>query len=121
MFGDTPDDVLADVAGLLRELAAKEGDPVIVQGDLGTTMYVVASGSVRVHNETTTLATLGERAVFGELAAIDPEPRSASVTAQEDTLLLALENGPLLELMGERPEVAIGITRFLCRRVRERA
>ena len=120
MFADASDDVLADVAWLLREVHAPAGQRLIEQGELGTTMYVVVSGAVRVHAGEAELAVLRERDVFGELAALDPEPRSASVTAVEDALLLALEHAPLLELIGDRPEVARGVIRYLCDRVRRR-
>ncbi len=97
------------------------GQRLIQKSELGTTTYVVVSGTVRVHDGDVELATLGEGEVVGELAALDPEPRSASVTALEDSLLLALENGPLLELIGARPEVTRGLFHFLARRVRQRA
>ena len=73
---------------------------------------------VRVHAGDTTVATLGERDAFGELSALDPELRSASVTAVDDTRLLCLDHEQLFELMSERIEVGRGIIRFLCRRYR---
>ena len=44
-----------------------------------------------------------------------------SVTTLEGSLPLALDDGPLLELVDDRPEVARGLVRFLARRVRQRA
>jgi CRP-like cAMP-binding protein len=44
-----------------------------------------------------------------------------SVTTLEGSLPLALDNGPLLELVDDRPEVARGLIRFLARRIRQRA
>jgi len=121
MFAEASGDVLADVAALLRELHAEPGQRIIEKGELGTAMYIIATGSARAHDGETVLATMGERDVFGELAALDPEPRSASVTAEEDSVLLALEHAPLMELIGDRPEVARGVIRFLCARVRARS
>jgi CRP-like cAMP-binding protein len=118
LFSETPDDILAEVAAIADEQEADAGETIISQGDLGTAMFVIASGEVRVHNGDVTLAVLGERDVFGELAALDPEPRSASVTATRESLLLSVENEALLDLISERLEVARGIIRFLCRRVR---
>ena len=118
MFAGTDDEVLAGVASILREVQAQEGDEVVTKGDLGSNMYVIVSGSVRVHDGQQVFAKLGEGNVFGELAALDPEPRSASVTADEDTLLLSLDNGPLLDLISDHPEIAEATIRFLCRRVR---
>ncbi len=118
LFAGTDDEVLAGVASILREVQVQEGDEVVSKGDVGSNMYVIVSGSVRVHDGPQVFAKLGEGEVFGELAALDPEPRSASVTANEDTLLLSLDNGPLLELVSEHPEIAGATIRFLCRRVR---
>jgi CRP-like cAMP-binding protein len=55
----------------------------------------------------TTIATLGRGEVFGELAALDPEPRNASVTTIEPVLLLRMRHAELGELMSEHAEVAI--------------
>lgn len=121
MFAEASGDVLADVAALLKEVHVAPGQRIIEKGELGTTMYILVTGSARAHNGDVVLATMGERDVFGELAALDPEPRSASVTANEDSVLLALDHAPLMELIGDRPEVARGVIRFLCKRARERA
>jgi CRP-like cAMP-binding protein len=62
---------------------------------------------------------LGEKEMFGEMALLDTEPRSASVTAEEKTYLLRLEQEAFYELMADRPEIAKGIIRELTQRVRE--
>jgi CRP-like cAMP-binding protein len=67
-----------------------------------------------VHDGELTIAALGERAVFGVLAALDPEPRSAT----DDSHLLSVEHEVLLELMAERVEGSRGTIRFLCQRIR---
>jgi CRP-like cAMP-binding protein len=63
---------------------------------------------------------LGARDVFGEMALLDPEPRSATVTAVEDTALLRLDQASFQELLEERSEVARSIIKVLTRRLRER-
>jgi CRP-like cAMP-binding protein len=81
-------------------------------------MYIIVRGKMRVHDGEKELAVLEDRTVFGELAALDPEPRSASITALEDTLLFRLDESSLYELMAEHVEVARGVIRVLCRRMR---
>mgnify|MGYP006188340831 CR=1 FL=1 len=61
---------------------------------------------------------LGEREVVGEMAALDPEPRSARVSATQDALLLRLTDQDLDLLMSEDAEVARAIIQTLCRRLR---
>ena len=52
------------------------------------------------------------------MAALDPEPRSATVTATEATRLFRLEQESLYDLMADRIEVVRGVIRVLCHRLR---
>jgi CRP-like cAMP-binding protein len=119
IFADLPEEELTRLAAIGSEVEVGSGETIIAKGDPGTHLYVVATGQVRVHDGDRTVATLGEGAVFGELSVLDPEPRSASVTAVDDTLLFRIGQEALYELMADRPSVAHNIIRFLCRRFRE--
>ena len=118
IFAETPDEVLADVASLLEEVEIDDGTPIFEKGDVGTSMYIVVEGGVRVHDGGRTLRELGSRDIFGEMAALDPEPRSASVTATTPTHLFRLDQDALYELMADRIEVVRGVIRVLCQRLR---
>jgi HEAT repeat protein len=120
IFAETPDDVLAEVAEACDELDATAGETIFNKGDLGDTLYVIVSGRVRVHDGAVTFNELGDAEVFGEMALLDPEPRSASVTATEETRLLRLAEQPFQELLDERPEIARSIIKVLTRRLRAR-
>jgi len=120
LFGETPDEVLADIAGLLHETEVLAGTPIFSKGEAGTSMYVIVEGEVRVHDGDHTLNHLQTRDVFGEMALLDPEPRVASVTAVRDTWLLRLDQEPFYELMDERHEVARGVIRVITRHLRAR-
>ena len=56
---------------------------------------------------------------MGELAVLDPEPRSASATTVERTLLFRIDKAPFDEVMALRPEIAQAVMRALARRIRE--
>jgi HEAT repeat protein len=118
IFGETSEEVLVDIAGIVKEVSLKAGECVFEKNDPGTCMYVIYEGSVRVHDGDFTLAKLQNRDFFGELALLDPEPRSASVTALENTLLLRLDQSTFYEIMADRIEVAREIIKILCRRLR---
>jgi CRP-like cAMP-binding protein len=120
MFSRTPDDVLADVAELLEELAVPEHTTIFNKGEMGDSMYIIVDGKVRVHNGEKLINYLGESDVFGEMALLDPEPRLASVTTEEPTRLFRLDRIPFFQLMSERPEVATGVIAVLTRRLRDR-
>lgn len=120
IFAHTPLPILAQVADRLEEVEFSAGDPIFAKGDLGTSLYIVVTGSVRVHDGDMDIANLYARDVFGEMAALDPEPRSASVTALEDTRLFQLRQHDLHEIMMRSPQIADGIIHILCERVRAR-
>jgi hypothetical protein len=118
IFAGTADEVLADVAAVAAVAEARAGEVILTQGDIGDSMFIIASGRVRVHDGARHLNELATGDVFGEMALLDPETRSASVTAMEDTLLLRLDQQVLFELIEDRPEVALGLLRVLSRRLR---
>ncbi|OQX12547.1 MAG: cyclic nucleotide-binding protein [Desulfobacteraceae bacterium IS3] len=120
IFSATPEEDLIEVASIVEEVEYKKGKDIFIKGDIGTSMYIIVEGQVRVHDEGKKIADLGEKTVFGELAALDPEPRMATVTALEDTHLFRLDQGPLYDLMAEHIEVVRGITRVLCQRLRKK-
>lgn len=120
IFTEVPDEVLAEVASILDEVEMSAGETIFEKGDIGQCMYIIVDGSVRVHDGEHAIARLGERDIFGELAVLDLAPRSASVTAIEDTRLFRLDQDAFYELMADRIEVARGVIRVLCRQVRAR-
>lgn len=113
LFSRMPDNVLAEVADLLEQVDVNPDETIFKQGDAGDSLYVIVDGSVRVHDDQRVLNQMGERSVFGELALLTGEPRSASVTAAEPTRLLRLERALFYQLVSERPEVATGVIQVL--------
>ncbi|HPG31798.1 MAG TPA: cyclic nucleotide-binding domain-containing protein [bacterium] len=119
IFTNIPEECLVELATVINEIHIKAGETIFQKGDIGKSMFIIIEGEVKVHDGERIFAELGERSVFGELAALDPEPRSASVTAMKDTFLFKLEQDALYELMSEYIEVARGIIKVLCQRLRE--
>ncbi len=120
LFSRTSDEVLAEVASILEELEVRAGETIVRKGETGRCLYILVDGRVRVHDGERTLNFLDDGAVFGEMAVLDDSPRSASVTAAEDTHLFRLGQDPLYELMGDRTEVARGIISVLSASLRAR-
>ena len=81
IFSSVPEAQLVDLATIVDSVEYESGEIIIRQGDLGNSMYIVADGRVRIFDRNHELSILGNRAVFGELAALDPEPRAASAEA----------------------------------------
>ncbi len=120
VFSETPEEDLLELAAVLEEIETRAGECIIEKGELGSSMYIVVDGEVRVHDGEQELRVLGGREIFGELAALDPEKRSASVTAIEDTVLFRLDERALYEMMAENQSLTRGIIRVLCQRLRTR-
>jgi hypothetical protein len=119
LFSETPENILVDIARIVREERNPEGEVIFRKGDQGSSMYIISEGEVRIHDGDVTFAVLKNRDFFGELALLDPEPRSATVTTLKDSLLLRLDQEDFYDLMSERMEVAKGILKILCRRLRD--
>jgi HEAT repeat protein len=118
LFSQAPNDVLAEVAGVLERVEVQAGERIITDGERGTSMYIIVDGEVRVHNGDKEVARLKAPTVFGELAALDPQPRLASVTAVTDLLLLRLDNETLETAIAEEPAIARAVIRHLCKTFR---
>src|SRR3954447_17241003 len=100
------------------------GVRVFHEGDHSDACYLVRSGDLRVTREhrdgrAIALATLGPGDIFGELAMLDGQARSASVEALTDAELLALSAADMRRLLAEHPDITVKLVGALTRRVRE--
>ena len=118
LFEETPETVLAEVAEILEEEDLPADTQVFAEGDVAHSMYIIFKGEVRIHKGGHTLAILKKNEIFGELALLDTETRSASASTVTETFLLKIDQEPFYELMESRIEVAKGIIKTLCRRLK---
>ena len=118
LFKDTPENILADLAPLMKEKEYEEGTVIFKEGETGDCMYIIHHGNIRINKAETTLAILKEKEVFGELSLLDADTRSATAIAHSDCFLFKIDQEPFYELMDERPEVAKGFIKILCQRLR---
>jgi CRP-like cAMP-binding protein len=118
LFADLAPKALDFLAERANQLDLERGHTLFHQGDEGDTLYVVASGLVKVwvssgEGGEMVLATLRTPDAFGELSAVDGRPRSASATTLEPTTVLALDRATLLDAVHRHPGVADGMLRAL--------
>ncbi len=94
------------------------------QGDASAYMYVLVSGRVRIEREDAQgqgpilLAELGPGEVVGEMGLLDQAPRSATVTALEETEVVELSAAALSVVVLQHAESAIALLRVFSRRLR---
>ena len=118
LFAGISGESMAHLASKAGEQEFGSGQFVVRQGQVGTGLYVVVSGSVKVVRGADELARLGVGEFFGELSVIDQEPRNASVQAAELTTCLALASWDLFALLESDSQLALNLIRGLVARVR---
>ncbi len=101
----------------------KDDEVIFKENDIGTEMYVILSGRVRIIKEIdgkeTILSTLKEEDIFGEMALFDKFPRSATVKAEGDAEVAIFDRQTLLEQIRKSPNLAIHIIQKMSQRIRQ--
>lgn len=108
--------ILAGAGAPLREY--KAGEVIFREGDPATELFVVKSGTVAIRLGNRLLGTLPERSIFGEMALIDPGPRSATAVAATDAVIVPVGEKQFLFLVSRTPHFALNVMRVLVRRLR---
>ncbi len=96
----------------------KAGSTVFREGDEAHELFVIKSGKVRIQIGNRTLTELGPDTIFGEMALIDNEPRSATAIAVTDVELVPVGEKQFLFLVSQTPYVALKVMRVLVQRLR---
>jgi len=122
IFSDLPRVAFERLAGRVSLLRVPAGAAVLREGEPGTSLFAVASGTVRVEKagaegRAVPLGRLGEGSFFGEMAILSGEPRAATVLAEGDCELVEIRADVLLELASEHPGVVPALARFYRRRL----
>ena len=117
LFDELPEAVLAGIVPKLSTLSLDADQPVFVKGAIGDSMFVVAQGSVRVHDGPKTLGTVHPNQVFGEFTVLQSAPRTASATAAEPTRLVKFEQDDLYTLVAEEVSIARKMIETIVRRL----
>jgi CRP/FNR family transcriptional regulator, cyclic AMP receptor protein len=96
----------------------KAGSVIFREGDAANELFVIKSGQVRIQIGNRTITELGADSIFGEMALIDNEPRSASAIAATDVELVAVSEKQFLFLVSQTPYFALKVMRVLAQRLR---
>ena len=94
------------------------GQVVFAAGDGGREMFIVRTGTVDLRIGDTLLETVEPGGVFGEMALVDPAPRSATAIAGPDCTLVVVEVSSFNHLVRRVPGLALEIMKVMARRLR---
>ena len=112
---DMTDAELAVMQTVLTRQTWKQGETVFHEGDAGDELFMIAQGaaSVRIHipseNRTMRLVTFSQGTLFGELALLDREARSATIAADTDLVCYVMSYDNFRRLSAEHPSIAINL------------
>jgi CRP/FNR family cyclic AMP-dependent transcriptional regulator len=93
-------------------------DVIFKEGDPGTTMYVIKAGTVELRVGNKTVEVLTEGHIFGEMALVDKDPRSATAVAVSDCQLVPLDLEKFQYMVRQSPYVAVEVMQVLTERLR---
>jgi CRP-like cAMP-binding protein len=96
----------------------KAGSVIFREGEEAHELFVIKSGQVRIQFGNRTITELSADDIFGEMALIDNEPRSATAVAVTDVELVAVSEQQFLFLVSQTPYFALKVMRVLAQRLR---
>ncbi len=123
IFSELSAEDLESVAEIAREEWFPAETPICHEGDEGSLMYVIVDGRLRVvrsvNGEERLLAERGRGDFVGEMAIIEAAPRSATLLAQGEVRVLAIDGETFKGILRERSEVSLAMLRSFSRRLRD--
>lgn len=115
---------LDTIFGFATERRVRRGQTIVQRGDTGSSMMAVLSGRVRIsavnaEGREITLNVINPGQVFGELALLDGQPRSADAVAIEESSLLVVERRHFMPFLASNQNLMMRMLAVLCERLRD--
>lgn len=123
MFADLGADELQRLSGMCHTQQLTSGEVLFQKGDPGDALFGVRRGQVRIETGASdgsrlTLNFMGPGDLFGEVAVLDGQDRTADATAGETCELFVLRRDDFLTFLEREPKVAVRLIELLCQRIR---
>ena len=123
LFSSVTTSELRSVAEVAEELHFMTGERIVAEKEIGDALFLIKTGQVEISKNVDSgrsihLATLDAGECFGEMAAIDEEVRSATVTATVQCDVLKISKDNLHDVLRECPQIGIELLRIFVKRLR---
>jgi signal-transduction protein with cAMP-binding, CBS, and nucleotidyltransferase domain len=118
VFSEVSTEQLAHIAAIAEVVSYLENDVIYETDQASDALYVVAEGKVRLHRDGEEITTVGAREAFGTWSLFDDEPRVATATAVEDSLLLCIDRDEFHELLTDHTEITQAVLKNVAARIR---
>ncbi len=119
LFSSCSNKDLEKIAKAGDEVTMEAGSLVVDQGQTGREAFVILKGSATVRRNGKKVATLGPGSVVGELSLLDHGPRTASVIADTDCVMLVISQRQFLGVLDSIPALSHKMLATLAGRIRE--
>jgi CRP-like cAMP-binding protein len=103
---------------LADDIVLSAGEQIVRQGEYGHVSYIVMEGEATASRDGEVIGRVGPGEAIGELAVIEPGPRTATVTADTDMVLLGMNSPEFLTAVEDVPALSRAIMRSLAQRLR---
>lgn len=118
LFRDVSAKELRDVASRLDDATYLAGHGILTEGMQGPEFFIILDGTATVMVDGNAVATLGPGDFFGEVAALDGGPRTASVRADTQLRCVTLPTNEFRRFLLDHPVVAVNLLPEIVRRFR---
>lgn len=123
IFGELRVEDLRRLSDFAATESVRRGETIFQKGDPGDTLYAIGKGSVKISvpggsGREAMFNILGQKEIFGEVALLDGQARTADAVAITDCELYAITRRDFLALLNREPKLAIRIIELLCERLR---
>ena len=124
IFSSLNDETLLQIDQVCIKKNYQKGTIILFEHDEGNAFFFIVKGEVKISRESddgreVILSLLQDADVFGEMSLLDGLPRSANVTAMENTELYMIKREDFLELLNNHPDVSIALLEEITHRLRE--
>ena len=114
-----PESEIRSIEKQVKTVRHPAGHEIVLRGEGGVGFMIIKDGSVSVKTVKGRTRKLGPGDSFGEMALLDHEGRSATITADTDVTLASIPEWNFKPFLKEHPEVAYRLLQTLSRRIRQ--